>query len=323
LFFVFLRGLNRAFAKAQIGRTCLKPDLDEALKNIKSTFALARKTKPAYEELYPFLETLFLLQATVKNSLELTSLEFSFDLVETKWDGGFSLLHRWDFPIDFQGADAVFSQIEDHIPSSNDELRKAWSALNQAFECLPTQKAELWQSFMQHDWEPWDEWVRTEGINMASLLFLARSCIRPSLEWSAEDLVRRFPIPESWSKGYCPICGSLPSLLFLSGDGERKAYCSWCGTVWGLHRLQCPYCENRYHESLGYLFVEAEPHYRAHYCRLCKHYFKQIDTRELLNFPNLPLEEWTTLHLDLLAQRAGWKQPPSPSPAVYGDMNVS
>ena len=42
-----------------------------------------------------------------------------------------------------------------------------------------------------------------------------------------------------------------------------------------------------------------------------------IDARERLDFPYLPLEEWTTLHLDLLAQKDGWKLPASPSPAVY------
>jgi len=298
----------------------LKTDVGEIIERIKSSFALARTGKPAYGEFYPFLEALFLIQTKVKSSLKLAPLEFSSDLVKTKWAEGFSLLRRWEFPLDSKAAETVLAHIKDHIPDSNQEFRKAYAALNQAFEHHPAEKLEVWQSFMQHDWEPWDEWVKTEGVNMSSLLFLARSCIRPSLEWVAEDLLERFPLPDAWLQGYCPICGSLPSLLFLSGDGDRKAYCSWCGTIWGLHRFQCPYCDNRYHESLGYLFAEAEPHYRAHYCRLCKHYFKQIDARERTDFPYLPLEEWTTLHLDLLAQRAGWKQPPSPSPAVYADL---
>ena len=297
----------------------MKTDIEETINRIKSCFALARTTKPAYEEFYPFLEALFLIQAKFKNSLKLVPLEISSDRVEIKLHAGFPLLHRWDFPIDLQAADSVLSLVKDHIPESNEDLSKAWTALFQASECHTAHKAELWRSFMQHELEPWEEWVVTEGINISSLLFLARSCVRPSLEWVAEDLVSRFPIPEAWLKGYCPICGSLPALLFLSGEGERKAYCSWCGMIWGQHRLQCPYCENRYHESLGYLFAEAELPYRAHYCRLCKHYFKQIDAREFVNFPYLPLEEWTTLHLDLLAQQAGWQTAPSPSPAVYGD----
>jgi hypothetical protein len=42
----------------------------------------------------------------------------------------------------------------------------------------------------------------------------------------------------------------------------------------------------------------------------------------MIEMPYFPLEEWTTLHLDLIAQRAGWKQPPSPSPKVYGDVTA-
>jgi len=295
----------------------LETDPNQTIVGIKRSFARAKAAKPAYEEFYPFLEALFSIQAQVKSSLKLAPLELSSDLVQARWAEGSSLLRRWEFPVDAEAAETVLTRVRDHIPKSNQAFQDAHTALSRALDRHFGQKTAVWKSFLEHDWEPWEEWLKTEGIDLASLLFLARSCIRPSLEWIAEDLLQRFPVPDAWLKGYCPICGSLPALLFLQGEGERKAYCSWCGTTWGLHRLQCPYCDNRYHESLGYLQVEAEPQYRIHYCRLCKSYFKMIDTREQLDFPYLPLEEWTTLHLDLLAQKDGWKQPASPSPAVY------
>ena len=121
-----------------------------------------------------------------------------------------------------------------------------------------------------------------------------------------------------WQRGYCPVCGSLPSLLYLHGEGERRGYCSWCGTEWTLHRLQCPHCDNRRHESLGYLYLDEQPDSRIQYCRICKIYFKLYDTREWLDPPFWPAIEWTSLHLDLLAQREGWLQAPSPAPAMYG-----
>jgi len=297
----------------------LETDANETIARIKRSFALAKAVKPAYEEFYPFLEALFLIQAQVKNSLKLAPLELSSDLVQARWAEGSSLLRRWEFPVDAEAAETVLTRVRDHIPKSNQAFQDAHTVLRQALDSHFEQKTAVWKSFLEHDWEPWEEWLKTEGINLASLLFLARSCNRPCLECAAEDLLQRFPLPGTWLKGYCPICGSLPALLFLQGEGERKAYCSWCGTTWGLHRLQCPYCDNRYHESLGYIQVEAEPQYRIHYCRLCKSYFKMIDTREHLDFPYLPLEEWTTLHLDLLAQKGGWKLPASPSPAVYAE----
>jgi hypothetical protein len=47
------------------------------------------------------------------------------------------------------------------------------------------------------------------------------------------------------------------------------------------------------------------------YCDICGFYFKQIDLRELAYASCLPLEEWINLHLDQLAWKAGWRQPPS------------
>jgi FdhE protein len=297
----------------------LKTDANETIEKIKRSVALARAKKPAYEEFYPFLEALFLIQTEVKSSLKVIPPGLSFGLVQSKWAEGVPLLRRWEFPIDALAAETILTQVRDHIPAPNLEFRQAHAALRQALDRHYDQKAEVWQSFLDHEWEPWEEWVNTEGLNISSLLFLARSCLRPSLERVAEDLLESYPLPDTWLKGYCPMCGSLPALLFLQGEGERKAYCSWCGTDWGLHRLQCPYCDNRYHESLGYFQIEDEPQYRVHYCRLCKSYFQLIDVRERMDLPYLPLEEWTTLHLDLLAQKDGWQLPASPSPAVYSE----
>lgn len=288
---------------------------------IKQAVALAKAEKPAYGELYPLLEALFLLQAEIKPSIQLAQAEFTAQVVQTCWENGFPLLKRWDFPLDIQAAAAVLASLESIIPPGNKQIAGAHRLLTASLADHPEENEAIWRSFLQHEWDPWGTWIDTAQEEMPAILFLARSCLRPSLERVAEDIVERFPIPSEWLKGYCPICGSLPALLYLEGEGERKACCSWCGTHWGIHRLQCPQCDNRCHESLGYLTIEAEPYYRAHYCRICKVYFKLIDTRELLYPPYFPLEEWTTLHLDLLAQRAGWQQPASPSPVVYKDDN--
>ena len=286
---------------------------------IQQAFALARDDKPAYRDLFPLLEALFLLQAEVKGTLEPAPLEMASQAVAAKWESGFPLLRRWDFPVDIKAATRILQEIREHIPSGNERMRLAHEVLSAHLAGHPESAEEVWRSFLQHEMEPWEEWLDTEAVDVPSVLFLARSCLRPSVEWTAEDLLRRFPLPKDWLRGYCPTCGSLPALLFLVGEGERIAHCSWCGTQWGLQRLQCPYCDNRMHDSLGYMFVEAEPQYRIQHCNQCKTYFKLIDTRERLYPPFLPLEEWTTLHLDLLAQRAGWKQPASPSPVVYGE----
>ncbi len=286
---------------------------------IGQAFALARAEKPAYAYLYPFLEDLFLLRAASRNTLNIDPVRVDPQQVRTRWDAGFPLIRRWDFPVDAHAAGALLTMLGGSIPEANEQIKSAHSALSRSLAVYPGLKKAIWQSFLQHEMEPWEEWVDTGGVDVASLLFLARSCLRPAIERGAEELLSRFPVPDYWLKGYCPICGSLPSLLFLEGEGERKAYCSWCGTVWGLNRFQCCHCDNRLHDSLGYLYVEAEPQYRIQYCNRCNFYFKLIQAKEMAYPPYPALEEWTTLHLDLLAQRAGLKQAPSPSPVIYGN----
>jgi hypothetical protein len=47
--------------------------------------------------------------------------------------------------------------------------------------------------------------------------------------------------PETWRKGHCPACGSLPTLSLLKGvEGRRYLLCSFCGYEWRMDRLCCP-----------------------------------------------------------------------------------
>jgi FdhE protein len=297
----------------------LDTGFDQERDKVERAIALARVEKPAYTHLYPLLEAIFLSWAEAKGMMSFEIPDISDSFAKTKWENGFPLLNRWDFPIDPVAAARVLRDAGKFIPEDNRKLADAHTILNESLALHSGKEEQLWGSFMHHEMEPWDEWIKiTLDTDLASILFLARITIRPALEFTAAKLIAKHPAPDSWLKGYCPVCGSLPSLLYLEGEGERKAFCSWCSTEWSLHRLQCPYCDNRYHQSLGYISLENERQNRITYCNLCRFYFKQIDTRDLAYPPYLALEEWTTLHLDFLAQKAGWISPPSPAPAIYG-----
>ncbi len=285
---------------------------------IRQAIAWARDDKPAYAQLYSLLEGLFIVQAEVRETLTVTPPDLDPVTVRTRREAGFPMLRRWEFPLDLQAAEVILKGVQEILPADNALLKTAHRELEAALRDRGDRREDFWRSFMHHEWEPWEEWVTTNEVDLASLLFLARSCIKPSLEKVAEALLNRFPVGKEWLRGYCPVCGSLPSLLILEGEGEQRSFCSWCASLWPIRRLQCPACDNQDHASRGYVYVEAEPHYRVQYCEACAAYFKQLDVRERLYPPFLPLEELTTLHLDLLAQRAGWKQAPSPSPVVYG-----
>jgi FdhE protein len=296
----------------------LNDDLNPGKDEIRRAVALARAERPAYSHLYDFLEALLVAGAEIGGRLHIEIPSIDAGLAKSKWENGFPLLNRWDFPIDTVAAEDFLASIEKSLPGSNRQLANAYQSLKQSVTIHSERRREFWHSFLQHETGPREERLDIDSeTDPASVLFLAMSAIRPSLELTARTLLQTHTVPPSWLSGYCPVCGSLPSLLYVYGEGGRKAFCSFCATRWDLHRLQCPYCENRHHESLGYIAIEQEPQNRIVYCDICRFYFKQIDLRELAYAPCLPLEEWITLHLDLLARKAGWRQPPSPAPAVY------
>jgi FdhE protein len=285
---------------------------------IRRAVALARAGRPAYSHLYDFLEALLVAGAEISGRLHIEIPSIDDSLAKSKWEKGSPLLNRWDFPIDTAAAQDFLVSIEKSLPRANRQLAHAYQSLKHSITIHSERRREFRRSLLKSETEPLEELLDIDSeTDPASVLFLAVSAIKPSLELTARTLLETHTVPLTWLRGYCPVCGSLPSLLYVYGEGARKAFCSWCATRWDLHRLQCPCCENRHHESLGYIGIEEEPQNRIVYCDICKFYFKQIDLREQAYVPCLPLEEWTTLHLDLLARKAGWRQPPSQAPAVY------
>lgn len=288
-----------------------KRDKDE----ISRAVALARVERPAYNHLYDFLEALLIAGAEIRGRVHIEIPSITRSLAKSKWENGSPLLNRRDFPVDVSAAEDFLAVIEKAIPVTNRQLAHACESLRHSI-AIDSRRRKVRHGLL-HEMGPWADWLEVDStMGPTSLFFLAMSAVRPSLELTARALLQAHRLPPSWKNGYCPVCGSLPSLLYIHGEGARRGFCSWCTTRWDLNRLQCPFCENRRHESLGYIGIEEEPQNRIAYCEICRFYFKQIDLRDLDYAPCLPLEEWITFHLDLLARKAGWRQPPSPASAV-------
>ncbi len=112
---------------------------------------------------------------------------------------------------------------------------------------------------------------------------------------------------EPWSKGYCPICGSAPILSFLADAGARTLICGFCWHDWQARRVYCPFCENTDNAKLQYLYNEEETDLRIDVCDKCKRYLKSVDTRKADRLIYPPLEQITTLHLDMKAREEGFE----------------
>jgi FdhE protein len=110
----------------------------------------------------------------------------------------------------------------------------------------------------------------------------------------------------AWSKGYCPICGSLPALAVLDHDGRRSLHCGFCWHVWPTRRIFCPFCDNTEANSLPYLYSEQEKELRADTCEHCKKYIKTVDMRAADRTLYAPLEHVASLHVDINAQERGY-----------------
>ena len=105
---------------------------------------------------------------------------------------------------------------------------------------------------------------------------------------------------EEWSENFCPICGRRPVMAWLKKLNEGRArylLCGGCHTLWNWRRVGCPYCGNFEPEKIHVL--ELDEKLRLDVCNVCSCYLKTYcaDDEE-----NIYLRDWTTLHLDLLAE---------------------
>jgi len=113
---------------------------------------------------------------------------------------------------------------------------------------------------------------------------------------------------ESWTEGFCPVCGSRAGMAELAGEeGKRYLCCSACNFRWPFKRLQCPYCGNEETEKLSY-FIAGDGTTRVDTCKACSRYIKTRDSRK--GNANVPLdvEDLLTIHLDLLAAKEGFER---------------
>ena len=112
---------------------------------------------------------------------------------------------------------------------------------------------------------------------------------------------------ERWLRRYCPTCGSLPTMAQLAGIDPgrlRLLSCGCCGTRWQFKRTGCPFCESD-SQRLASVTIEGEPSLRIDHCETCCGYVKTYVGQ---GDETLLLADWSSFHLDLIAQDRGLKR---------------
>jgi FdhE protein len=274
--------------------------------NLEKRIQQLKQKRPGYKDILDFYQKVKEAQDKAKASLKIEPIKLKQEWKELLTKEGFSLIKKEDFPLDIEASAGLFQSLCKIGKEANPHMAEQGKKIQTMIE---KKKIDLKKLFKEGLKEGRIEKVADEfGLDQKVLLFLVQNSIRPSIEAGVEQL-RSEVDPEKWLKGYCPICGSLPSLSLLKeGVGKRYLLCSYCGYQWRTDRMFCPFCNNKEQGSLQYFYGEGEETYRIDLCDKCHQYIKMIDQR-IIGEGDLVLEDLATLHLDILASQKGYKRP--------------
>jgi FdhE protein len=280
------------------------------LDRLRERIQQIKKKRPGYGNILDFYQRVKEAQEEEKASLKIASVPLRKEWKELLSKEGFSLIQKEDFPLDIESSVRVFETLCEVGRDANPHMA---AQIMKIKEAIHDKRIDLKKLLTGGSKEQWiEERAEELGLDKNVFLFLIQTSIRPSIEAGVEQL-RSELNSETWQKGYCPICGSLPSLGLLKEKvGKRYLLCSYCGYQWRMDRIFCPFCENKEQESLRYFFGEGEETHRIDLCDQCHQYIKTIDTRNLQESDPV-LEDLATLHLDILASQKGYKRP-APDP---------
>ncbi len=280
--------------------------LSKSLEKIKEHIVHLKKINPSYDEILNFYEKVLQEQEAIKPTITDTPIEIKNDLRTLQIKEGFQLLNKEDFIIDISSSVKLFESICQIWKNATNKMKKNIHKIEKA---VRDGKLNIEKLLKKHSDSAYQtEIIKKLKLDKTILTFLIQVSIKPSLNINVEKLKDQVDL-KNWLRGYCPICGSLPQISELKGQGQRYFFCSFCSFQWPDERLKCPFCENKDHESLHYFYEEGKEIYRVDVCDKCKQYIKTVDTRKLDYEPDLNLEDIATIHLDLVATDKGFKRP--------------
>ena len=276
------------------------------MESLKERIKTIKKRRPGYALILDFYEKVRSEQEHAKGSVKTGPIVLKPQWKELLAREGFPLLQPKDFSLDTATTVHLLHSLCQIAKRANPRMAEEASKIERFLEKESSQLEEA----LRVGWEEKKIEAIADhfGFDRNIFVFLVLNSVKPSVESGMEKL-RTEVTPEDWSKGHCPICGSLPQLSLLREEvGKRYLLCSFCSHEWRIERLVCPFCHSREPRSLHYLSGEGEEGYRADLCENCHAYLKTIDTRKIETVDPL-LEDIASLHLDLAASAKGFHRP--------------
>jgi FdhE protein len=132
-------------------------------------------------------------------------------------------------------------------------------------------------------------------------------------------------VPESWTEGYCPVCGAWPAFAEVRGI-ERSRYlrCGRCGAEWQAQCLFCPYCGMTDHNQLASLTPEQSGSKSViDTCNRCLGYVKAFTVLQGSPPAKVMLDDLGTVELDVAAAEHGYKRPQGAGYSLHASVIVN
>jgi FdhE protein len=285
-------------------------ELDRAIKRINTI----EKERPSHKEILQFVKHIIREQHKIKPLIKVKRIDMNEETAKKLMSEGFPLIDKKEIKLDMDSAATLFKNMCRALQRKKEEkIAVEAKKISQALRKKEIDLQELFKKLVEGDKEYLDSVSGKTGLNKWLLTFLAENSINPLLEAYAEKL-KGYVAQESWLRSFCPVCGSAPvsgELKNVEGveGGVRFLVCSSCSFKWRFKRLTCPFCGNNDHKKLRYFNTEADGKaYRVDVCEECKKYIKTIDTGALGEGAIPLVEDMATLHLDIIAQKEGYKK---------------
>jgi FdhE protein len=276
------------------------------METLRKRIQKIKKKRPAYGQMLDFYQKVREEQEKTKASLAIEPIRLKKEWKNLLTKEGFSVVEKKDFPIDIEASFALFQSLYKIGKEANPHMAEQVRKIE---ENIGKNKVNL-KGLLRAgaDEEKLERIANELGLDKKVFFFLIHNSIRPSIVATVETFLNELNT-ETWMKGYCPVCGSLPHLSLLKEEvGKRFLLCSYCGYQWQTDRVACPFCNNKDQESLHYFTAEGEENYRIDLCDKCHQYIKTIDLR-VIGEIDPSLEDLATLHLDVIASQKGYKRP--------------
>ena len=289
--------------------------MDELYERMKNRLEQCRKDSNELEEVLAFYGKVLAAQHETQEQTPIPEIAFSAERIKLKIEEGFPLMESENFSVDKDNSERLFRKLCQLSTEENPVLASAGKALLEALASGRLDTAELNSAVLYNQAETIERYAKDLEVPLPVLQALTKLSIQPSLLATVASVARSSKL-ENWRHPYCPICGGLPAIAALVGEeGKREGLCSFCGHLWKLPRLGCPFCGNEKQEDLRYFYGEGDDIYRVQVCEQCKGYIKVVDTRKGSDPKALAVDDVVTAHLDLLAEEEGYQRK---APRLWG-----